>query len=202
MYLPRHVIFCRCRRAISAPVLIRCAFCTASFDVLFCTKQAPGAASYTSKGGGSPSSLEAQLDWFDDATGAPQAGPGATASSHPSPAGLAGGAGFDMAAAVAAAAAEPEGFAQRPLATWSVEEVCEWLTDIVQLPQHAGAFKEHGIDGESRCRPMTVPLARSAALALRLVQAGSPAPRGLTSSGLQMARRVLVFGSPALLRAS
>ena len=53
-----------------------------------------------------------------------------------------------MAAAVAAAAAEPVGYAQRPLATWSVEEVCKWLTDVVQLPQHTEAFKEHGIDGE------------------------------------------------------
>lgn len=123
--------------------------------MLFCAEQAPGAASYTSKGGGTPSSLEAQLDWLDD-TGTSQARPGATSSSQASPAPLSAtmsdGAGFNMAAAVAAAAvAEPEGYAQRPLATWSVEEVCEWLADVVQLPQHTDAFKEHGIDGRSRC---------------------------------------------------
>ena len=114
--------------------------------MLFCAEQAPGAASYTSKGGGTPSSLEAQLDWLDD-TGTSQARPGATSSSQASPAPLSAtmsdGAGFNMAAAVAAAAvAEPEGYAQRPLATWSVEEVCEWLADVVQLPQHTDAFKE------------------------------------------------------------
>jgi hypothetical protein len=144
-------------------------FRTALSGVLSCANQAPGAASYTSKGVGSPSSLEAQLDWFDDVTGAPQAGPGAASSSQAPSAELAGRAGFDVVAAVAAAAAaEPEGFAQRPLATWSVEEVCEWLTDVVQLPQHTGAFKEHGIDGKSCFRAMTVPPTPSAPLALRL----------------------------------
>jgi hypothetical protein len=70
---------------------------------------------------------------------------------HSAPLGAGGGAGaggFNIAAAVAAAAAaEPKGFAERPLATWSVDEVCEWLEGVVQLPQHTGSFKQHGIDG-------------------------------------------------------
>ena len=124
--------------------------------MLFRAEQAPGATSYTSRGGGTPSSLEAQLDWLDDDAGTsqprPQARLGATSSAQASLATVSGGAGFNIAAAVAAAAvAEPESYAQRPLATWSVEEVCEWLTDVVQLPQHTDAFKEHGIDGKAHC---------------------------------------------------
>ena len=114
---------------------------------------APGAHSYAGGGGvaGSPSSLESQLDWFDDnggSTNAPAASVSDAAAQLAAPPAAPGSGGFNMAAAVAAAASvEPVGYAERPLATWTVEEVCSWLEEVVQLPHHVDAFKLHTIDG-------------------------------------------------------
>ena len=40
----------------------------------------------------------------------------------------------------------------KPIDAWSVEEVGNWLEQVVHLPQHAAAFAQHQIDGFLLCR--------------------------------------------------